>query len=148
MEGPKVMKRNRLELWFRINPPADLAGALLQTNSDEFLVCGMNWPAVEIDTTRDGLVALVRRHLNFWCRHQGRKLPLNHGSMIVVPGTDTAVMVWNLKGSEPHRGFVPVNDTGMGYYLVPIYGRLDHPCYRSYRTADTVFVAGRGAGSN
>ena len=148
MEGPKKMKRNRLELWFRKNPPADLAHALMQTNSEDFLVCRMNWPAEEIDTSGPGLVELVRRHRDYWTNHQGKRISLGHGSLIVVPGTDTAVLIWNWKGSDPTRGFVPINEAGTGFYLVPCYGRLDHPSYRTIRTETAVFVARGGAGSD
>lgn len=139
------MKRNCLELWFRKQYTDDLVQAVLQPAPEDFLVARMTWPSDEIDTSQEGMVSLVRAHLHYCCKYQDTRLHMGHGCMIVVPGTDMAVLLWWLhKYDKSYGPFVPLTDIGLGYYVVPCYSRSDHPSYRALRTDEILYIARGG----
>lgn len=114
-----------------------------QVAPDLFLICRTELPVDEVDTTDAGMAQLVRDHLGYICDYERRRLVLGHGSLMVVPGTGVAVLLW-WHWSRSRKGFVPVNDAGFGFYRLPSTRGLNHPSYCTFETAHEVFVAQLG----
>ncbi len=124
-------------------PPANPKRALLQVAPELFLIGRTEWPANEVDTTQAGMIPLVRDHLGYLCDYDNRRLVLGHGSLIVVPGTGVAVLLW-WHWFRSQEGFVQVNTAGFGFYPFFLGGRLDHPSYATFRSEHELFVAPLG----
>lgn len=123
-----------------MEPVSNVLVALERTEPWNFVVHRTEWPAVEIDTSEIGMIALIRSYSNWSCQYQGYHLSLWPGSLIVIPGTDMAVLLWNHQETVSYSGFTLIDGTQFGYYEIPYDGRLDHPNSCSHHVGDLLFV--------